>query len=102
MGGIVNPADWNTLKNKPTTVGGFGIADFAGSAINAQAQAGTGWVGTYAFLQGVTGGEGTVAAGSSLRYADRAGGTGGIPAGTWRMHGYSLVTDRATVWLRIA
>jgi hypothetical protein len=68
----------------------------------ATAGASVGAVGTYAFLQGVTGSAGVTAAGSSLFYADRAGGNSGSPSGTWRMMGYSLVSDRATVWLRIS
>lgn len=111
------PPSWASIKSKPTTVAGFGITDMAtqnvanastvttlntAQVLAAQAGATVGSVGTYAFLQGVTGTAGTTAAGSSLLYADRAGGTSGTPAGTWRMMGYSLVTDRATVWLRIA
>lgn len=72
------------------------------SILNATAGASVGAVGTYAFLQGVTGSAGVTAAGSSLFYADRAGGNSGSPSGTWRMMGYSLVSDRATVWLRIS
>ena len=73
---------------------------------NALAGQSVGGVGTFAFLRRSSdmGGfsAGTTAAGSSLQYSNRTGDFSGSPSGTWICCGFSLVWDRATVWMRIS
>ena len=67
-----------------------------------EATASAGAVGTYAFAQGVVANPGQTAAGSSLSTSNRVGTWGPTLSGTWRCMGYADVSDRATLWLRIA
>ena len=73
----------------------------------------TGAVGTYAMLRlnddAVTLNPGDTRAGSSLRYSNAAGATGGAaPSGTWRLNGGPVVGASAggsgsvAIWLRIS
>lgn len=73
----------------------------------------TGDVGTYAMLRlnddAVTLNPGDTRAGSSLRYSNAAGSTGGAtPSGTWRLNGGPVVGASAggagsvAIWLRIS
>lgn len=89
-----------TARRLPAAIAALAPASFVG----AQVALGVGAVGSYAFCQGVTASAGAVIAGSSLRFADRAGGTSTsvYPAGSWRCMGVATVTDRATLFLRIA
>lgn len=119
------PPSWASIRNKPTTVAGFGISDMASqtvanatNATNAStvttvttaqvlaAEAGmsVGAIGTYAFLNGlsaVTIAPGATLAGSSLQYSPNSAGSSS-PAGTWRNVGNLSSSASASVWLRIA
>lgn len=106
-----NPANWNTLANKPTTVAGLGLSNFDASAIAAQAGAAVGAVGTYALLRDAsttnTRTPGSTAAGSGLRYVSVGGMVSSAPSGTWRIMGYQFIDSGAgqefiSVWLRIS
>jgi hypothetical protein len=75
--------------------------------LNATAGASVGDVGTYAALESPTAvayTQGATAAGSSLRYARFAAGSGTTaPPGTWRAMGITTSSGTAgTVWLRIS
>lgn len=101
------PPSWASIKNKPTTVAGFGISDMASQSVNYAATAGNGGVTS---LNGQTGAitdtalgsigsyyqsfnsqaitNGTTVAGSTLTYQDAAYASqnAGL-SGTWRKMG---------------
>lgn len=117
--------DWNKIKNKPSTVGGFGISDMASQTVanaatvtnltatqvkNVIAALGAGDVGTFAYLSQNTSTSTTIIAGnnyagSGLVYSSGNSGNGVTVSGTWKAVGTSTVSTlvtRATVFMRIA
>jgi hypothetical protein len=127
VGAISTPANWQTIVNKPALVADLGVSDFNAKAIEAQAAAAVGGVGTYAWLIDGSGNVNFTAgnnyAGSGLRYTgfSQAASGGGLgqpmhlpaafgatPAGTWKAVGTaarnnsSNVDYQGTVFLRVA
>lgn len=64
----------------------------------------TGAVGTYAFCRGAAASPGSLYAGSGLNYTGGVVETVSSPvgSGTWRAMGYTSVSDRGTLYLRVA
>jgi hypothetical protein len=92
--------------------GSFGAVSYAiwhdgnadSRAIQAQAQAGVGGVGSYAFMRNITGGTlgvGVLVSGSSLRYTDTTQSGGAGASGTWRCMG-ECVNGAGSLFLRIS
>lgn len=118
--GVTFTPSFAQIRNRPTTVAGLGLSDFNNSAINAQAVANFGAVGTYAFLMQITAAgflvEGSTYAGSTLMVsgADQNNSTrvlegaapslGSTLSGTWRAmsRGGLGVGKPITLCLRIA
>jgi hypothetical protein len=116
VGAISTPANWQTIVNKPANVADLGVSDFNAKAIEAQAGAAHGGIGTYAFLSTTTGmanqtnGPGATRPGSHFHFAGVSGTNSLVsssvtPSGTWKCMGYSLYNNPhqgMTLWVRIA
>lgn len=86
----ISDVNWTNLQSKPTTVSGFGISDFSTQALNANANAAFGGVGTYVFAQYLSNlGVGATIAGGNLKKWNGASWVGMGLSGTWKLMGHA-------------
>lgn len=97
---------WESITNRPTTVGDLGLTDFDEAVQAVSDGIGVGDVGSYAFCRaGVTFEPGQIVSGSAMHY------TGGlvetvarpVPAGSqWMALGWVAARDRGTLFKRVS